>query len=770
MVDRSPCRFFRPYSLRNISSSATSNLPPHALPVKIPFPRFLRSGLVLLLLAAWTTVLAVTDRKYTTTPLMSSETRALVQMLEYYHYNKDAVGATDYAQLVTEYMSDLDPQRLFFTAQDEQALRQQYSPRLMTDLAYLGNIDAAFAIFRLYEERVQARSAWIFNELGKDIDLAGKDFYAPDRSKAPWPATGAEADDLWHRRLKFEMLPDFLGGKAVTEAKATARKRHERMLKNLADIDASDIQEAYLTSLTKMYDPHSSYFSADTYDDFGIQMRLSLIGIGAVLGLDDDGNCVVREIVPGAPADLSKQIKVNDKIMIVQQPGEEPVEVVGMKLRRIVDMIRGKKNTKVILTIQSPDVGAIPAKARPVTIVRDDVKLNASRATASIYDLPADGGGTAPVGVITLNSFYGPADESSDQAGAQSSASKDVAELVGKLKQAGVKALVIDLRRNGGGLLSEAVSLTGLFVGKGPVVQVRDSLGHLAVDNNTETPLAYDGPVAVLTSRFSASASEIFAGALQNYGRAVIIGDSSTHGKGTVQAVLEMKNYVRFAESANNRTGAAKLTIQKFYLPNGASTQKKGVIPDITLPSIDDYLPYVGESSLPHALLWDEIKSTPFAGQPLTRAFVAPLVQASHDRQQSLEEFSLLQQNVTHFKDLVEQKLVSLNLEQRKAEKVAATDFKKHIDTELARLAKGDYPHREIKLNAVVASEPAPEPPAAKADDGDTDGEDADTSAKFDIHLRESMRVVLDAARLSKDPQYWANGAAPLAPAGATHG
>jgi carboxyl-terminal processing protease len=727
-----------------------------------------RTRFALLFLVAWAVTFAAPDQNYTTTPLMSNETRALVKMLEYYHYNKDAVGATDYAQLVTEYMGDLDPQRLFFTAQDEQALRQQYGPRLMTDLAYLGNIDAAFAIFRLYEERVQARTAWIFNELNKDIDFTSKETYAPDRTKAPWPANAAAADELWHRRLKFELLPDFLNGKTIPEAKAASRKRHERLLKNLADFDASEVQEAYLTSLTKMYDPHSSYFSADTLEDFGIQMRLALSGIGAVLGLDDEGFCVVKEIVPGAPADLSHQIKVNDKIIAVQQAGEEPVEIVGTKLRKIVEMIRGKKATRVILTVQSPDVGGIAATPHQVMIVRDDVKLNSQRATASIYDVPTEGGVTAPVGVITLNSFYGPAEEPS-AAGGQSSASSDVAELIGKLKRAGIKALVVDLRRNGGGLLSEAVNLTGLFVGKGPVVQVRDSFGRLAVDDNTDTPLAYDGPVAVLTSRFSASASEIFAGALQNYGRAVIVGDSSTHGKGTVQAVLEMKNFLPLDDSATNRTGGAKLTIQKFYLPNGASTQKKGVIPDISLPNIDDYLPYVGESSLPHALLWDEIKSTPFSGRPLAPAFVQPLIEASHERQQSLEEFALLEQNVTHFKNLMEQKNVSLNLVDRRAEKLAATEFKKHIDAELARLAKEDYPHRDIKLDSVAASEVTP-PPAAKSDDGDGDDAEADTSEKFDVHLRETMRVVLDAARLSKDPQYWADGNTPLAPAGSKHG
>ncbi len=730
-----------------------------------------RSALFVLALAVVPATFAASDQNYTTTPLMSNETRTLVQMLEYFHYNKDAAEKIDYSQLVSDYMSDLDPQHLFFTAQDEQALRQQFGPRLMTDLAYLGNIDASFSIFRVYEQRVQSRVSWIFGELGQDFDFTAKETLVTDRTKSPWPATNAEADDLWRKRLKFEMLPYLLDGKKLDEAKASVHKRHERLLKNVTDIDASEIQETYLTSLTKMFDPHSSYFSADTLEDFSIQMRLALVGIGAELGLDDDGFCVVRKVVPGAPADLSGQIKVNDKIIMVQQDNAEPVEVTGLKLRRIVEMIRGHKGSKVVLSILPHD-NLNSAKTKPVTLVRDNVRLNERRANAYIYDVPAaTGTGTTSVGVIVLNEFYGPSDDAAATAGIQSSATKDVAELVGKLKAQGIQALVIDLRQNGGGLLSEAVGLTGLFIGKGPVVQVRDYAGHVNVDNNVDTPISYDGPVAVLTSRFSASASEIFAGALQNYGRALIIGDSSTHGKGTVQAVLEMKNYLpRLAQVAENRAGAAKLTIQKFYLPNGASTQMKGVIPDITLPSIDDYLPYVGESSLPHALIWDEIKSTPFAGRPLAPAFVQPLVQASHERQDSLEEFSLLRQSVDRFKTQVDQKVISLNLEDRRGQKKDDEEFKKRLDGDLTRLAKSDFAKHEVKLDAMIAAETAGQKPApATPAEGDTDGVDEDTAAKLDIHLREALRVVIDAARLAKDPQYWANGEAPLAPSGSDH-
>ena len=706
-------------------------------------------------------VFAAPDRTFKTTPVMRLETRTLVQMLEYFHYNKAAVSSNDYPELISDYLKELDPQRLFFTALDEQTFRRQYGPRLETDLAYLGNIDTAFEIYQTYEQRVKSRTSWLFEELKHDFDFTANESYTPDRSKSPFPSDTAEADDLWRRRIKYEILQDLLAKKTVDDAKTTVRKRYERMLKNLGDIESFDVQEMFLSSLTRMYDPHSSYFSSDTLQDFSIQMKLSLVGIGAVLSIEDDGNCVVREVVPGGPAFQSGQIRVNDKIVAVQQPGAENIEVIGMKLRRIVDMIRGDKNTKVTLTIlphDEPDA----TKTKLVVITRDVIKLNSARASATIYEVPAEDNQTVPVGVITLNSFYGPPDDSEEQA-VKSTATQDVAELIGKLKQEGIKALVVDLRRNGGGLLSEAVDLTGLFIDKGPVVQERDFQGQVTVDSDSNPTVAYNGPLAVLTSRFSASASEIFAGALQNYGRAVIIGDSSTHGKGTVQAVLEMKNYLpRLSQNIDN-TGAAKLTVRKFYLPNGASTQKKGVTPDITLPSIDDFLP-IGEGSLPRALVWDEIKSTPFEGKPLAQTFLKPLLDASRERQQTLEEFSYLNKSIDWFKERQDQKTISLNLDQRQALKLADDEFKKKMDGERDLLAKTNFRAREIKLDSIIKAEADGAKPEAVAtvDEGDTDEPDAESKAKLDVHLRETLRVMTDALRLNRDPQYWADGRAPI--------
>ena len=728
-------------------------------PIKLR-PRHL-VGTVALLLLLLPQASAVADREFKTTPIMRLETRTLIQMLEYFHYNKNAVTPNDYPQLISDYLKELDPQRLFFTTVDEQAFRRQYGSRVETDLAYLGNIDTAFEIYKNYELRVIARTTWLFEELKQTIDFTSAETYTPDRSKSPFPATAAEADDLWRRRIKYEIIQDLLAKKPIEDAKATVRKRYERMLKNLGDIESGDVQETFLSSLTRMYDPHSAYFSSDTLQDFSIQMKLSLVGIGAVLSIEDDGNCVIREVVPGGPAYTSGQIRATDKIIAVQQPGGENIEVIGMKLRRIVDMIRGDKNTKVTLTILPHD--AIDAtKTKQVVITRDVIKLNSARASASIYEVPNGQNQTTPVGVIALHSFYGPSDDTKENEG-KNTATKDVAELIGKLQQQGIKALVIDLRRNGGGLLSEAVDLTGLFIKQGPVVQVKDSLGHLTVDSDNDPAIAYAGPLTVLTSRFSASASEIFAGALQNYGRAVIIGDSTTHGKGTVQAVLEMKNYLPRLSQNSENTGAAKLTVQKFYLPNGSSTQKKGVTPDITLPSIDDFLP-IGEADLPHALVWDEIKSTSFEGQILAPAVVKSLLAASRERQTSLGEFLYLKKTIDWFKERQEQKSISLNLAQREAGKLADDDYKKKIEAERDVLAKANFATRVVKLDSVLTAEATvPKAVAATATlaDGDTDAPDAEAQSKLDIHLRETLRVVIDGLHLKQDQQLSATSQPP---------
>lgn len=770
-----------------------------------------------------------TEQSFTTPRTVAQEAITMAQLLEEAHYNRDAIG-TNYSQAISDYMRALDGQHLFFLNSDRTKFMHDYAKNVYYNVRFLGNIDPAYTIFHTYESRVYARIKWIFARLNQPINLDTDETYRADRTKSEWPSDAEAADDLWRRRLKYELISEMLNEKAVSKdtasaktapegkekadsaeakpaggssagsattstatssavaqaaapaAKATGgapeatasqeatpvvalskldrakeklRKRYERMLKNLSEIDQSDLSELYLSTIAGLYDPHTEYFSADTYQDFAIQMKLQLVGIGALLGLEDD-NCVVKEIIPGGPADLGHQLKPNDKIIAVGQPGKEAVDVIGMKLRKIVDLIRGKKGTKVVLVVQPAD--APDSTRKDIVITRDIVKLNAQRARAAVFQLPDGSGKTEPIGVITLPAFYGPAGDGDTD---KISASLDVARLLADLKQQHIKGLVLDLRHNGGGYLTEAINLAGMFIGRGPVVQVKNYNGEIQVDQDDDPQVAYTGPLAVLVDRFSASAAEIVTGALQDYGRAVIIGDRSTHGKGTVQQIVELKDISPMLAHAKTKTGAVKFTIQKYYLPSGASTQLKGVTPDIILPSIDDYIPNIGEASLPHALPWDRIPSCVFDGQRLSEAFLKPLREDSLHRQATLPEFAYLRQNVDWFKAREAQKLISVNLADREKQRAEDKAFEKKMKVERAEIAKTDYPFKPYYLGT-------PPPPPIKAKDKNADDaisdqlEDSDTYQKADVDLREALRVVQDARRLGRDRALWVSNHAPV--------
>jgi carboxyl-terminal processing protease len=703
------------------------------------------------------------DQRFTTPATLSTEAQSLVQLLEQAHYNRDAVKSDDYAQVIPDFMSVLDSQHLFFLQSDKDDFTSRFGKNVYYNVDYLGNIDSAYSIFGVYDDRLTARVAWIFGELKGNFDFTENDTIRLDRSKSPWPSTTAEADELWRKHLKSEVLAELLNKKTPDQAKEVVRKRYERMLKNVGETEGGELAEYFLSTIAGLYDPHSTYFSADTYEDFGIQMKLQLVGIGAMLGLEDD-TCVVKEIVPGGPADLGRQLKPNDKIIEVAQDGQEPVEIIGMKLRKIVDQIRGAKGTRVRLIVQPGDATDTSVR-KVIVITRDVVKLDSARARAAVFQVPAAGGKTMPLGVITLPEFYGPAEEGDTDAN-KTSASEDVARLIVQLKQAGIQGLVLDLRHNGGGYLSEAIELAGLFIHKGPVVQVKNYEGEIQVDSDKAEHLSYDGPMAVLVDRFSASASEIVAGALQDYGRAVVIGDSSTHGKGTVQTVVEMRSISRELAMSPDKTGAAKITVQKFYLPDGSSTQLKGVVSDIVLPSVDEFLP-IGEADLPHALVWDKISTSFFDGQPIDRKVLGRLQKLSADRQQSLPEFAFVRSYVEWFKEREAEKLVSLNLDERLKQKAMDDAFRKDFKAKRDVLAKDDYPYKEFRLGPplppkIVAPKPAGGDSDENEDVDDDDDASADAYGKVDVSLREALRVVDDAIDLGRDREYWASDHAPL--------
>ncbi len=690
---------------------------------------------------------------------MREEVQTFLALLEQVHYNRNAVQPSDYIRVLPDYMSAIDGQKLFFLGSDKTDFEKRYSPTLYYNMRSLGSIDVAYQIFAVYRKRMTDRVNWVFKELNQNIDLNGHDFYRIDRSKSDWPQNMAAADALWIKRLKFEIIAEMLGKKTLPEAKEIVRKRYERMLKNVSEIDDTEIAETFLSSFAGLYDPHSAYLSAESYEDFDIQMKLQLVGIGAVLSLDDD-KCVVREIVPGGPADLDNRLRPNDKIIAVAQGDGEPVDIIGMQLRKIVNLIRGAKGTKVRLIVQ-PSNATDSSARREIVLTRDVVKLNSARAFGAIFQVPSgDGKTTLPIGVISLPAFYG--GENPDGHSQSITASKDVAALIKRLKAAHVQGMVLDLRQNGGGLLMEAINVAGLFIGRGPVVQVRNYNGGIDVDSDDDPSVAYKGPLAVLVDRFSASASEIVTGALQNYGRAIIIGDDSTHGKGTVQNIFNLRRFLVPPVPESVKTGAVRLTIQKFYLPSGASTQLKGVVPDIILDDYEDYIP-IGESDLPHALPWDEIPSSFYDGAPIPPSVLGPLKAMSLERQKTMPEFAYLQKSLNWFKEKQAQKLVSLNLATREKEKVEDEAFRKAAKAEKHALEKNAYTFTEVRL-APKPAKPKIAPPKKEgsSDDEFDDTTKSDTFGKTDVHLRESLRVVRDAIEMSHNDKLWNRSYEPL--------
>ena len=726
---------------------------------------------------------------------MKKETQTVIFLLENYHYSQKFIDNSQTTELLHNFMEDLDYNHVFFLQSDVDELVERYARRLERNLRR-GDLRAAYSIYAVYEQRVMERIEWVKKRLEGEFDFSVEAEYVVDRGEFPWLADATEADELWENRLKYELLFDLLNDEENEEAVNTVTRRYDRLAKNMEDLEAVDVQEVFLTTLTQMFDPHSTFLSSDTLEDFAIQMSLSLVGIGAIL-TQEDGYCTIRELIPGGPADLDGRLQPKDRIIEVAQVGEDPVDVIDMKLRKIVKMIRGEKNTTVYLTVIPADA-VDPSIRKTIDLVRDEVEISAQRASASLYELPEMSGDTLPVGVIHLPSFYG--DISLEESGSTTSTTKDVEELIGRLQEEGISGLVLDLRDNGGGLLNEAIDLTGLFIETGPVVQVRNSRGFIRRDWDRDSKISYHGPLVVLISRYSASASEIVAGALQYYDRALIVGDKSTHGKGTVQAVFEIDRLASPSFFKDQPTGAAKLTIQKFYLPDGISTQNKGVISDVPLPSHREFLP-IGEADLPQAMEWDEINpvnwtsskvepSTKF--RPIDDSFISKLRAQSEARQSVLQEFSFLKKSISVFKERQETNAFSLNLEKRLEIKESDKLIREELEASEDELEKYFFPSKKIVL-VDPAEDPAattmgeqPVAPAPETDPdvgklletamvGDTPLEDDPATVEpveegttseeeegpiLDIHLRESLRILadwIDASNLKGADTAWAS-------------
>ncbi len=674
---------------------------------------------------------------------------SVARLLEQGHYTRQKLDEAASQKILDSYLRLLDPNRVYLTQEDVNSFSNQYLTTL-SNAILRGDLTPAREIYAVYKKRVEERITKNKLLLKQPLSFTTRETVLLNRDKVPWPADETAADKLWNSWIKAQILQERLGGTFVTNpvSKAsgdkkedkknapasekatpesskelvlesseiknqlsadeiarlnppktpeeTVARRYDGILRELEDEKDFDVVSKFLSAVSQSYDPHSEYMSPDKMENFAIQMKLSLVGVGAVLR-DADGYTRVTDIIPGGPADKDGRLKVNDRIIGVAQ-GQAPFEdVVNMNLEKVVERIRGKKGTLVRLLI-IPGDSTDGSKRKLIELTRDEVKLKDQQAKAEIIDLRRPNGGTTRLGWITLPSFYANIDPRAT--GPQANTTRDVTLLLKRLEQEHIEGLIMDLRRNGGGSLQEAISLTGLFVPKGPVVQVKDNTGRISVSYCDDARNMYKGPLLVLVNHLSASASEIFAAALQDYGRAVIVGDSRTFCKGTVQTVLDVGRFMPFFSLAAADAGSLKLTIQKFYRIKGGSTQLKGVESDIILPSLYDN-PQIGEGALPNALPYDEVPPVAFT-RFVGNLFLDQLRTRSTARVATDSEFAYIREEMQRIRKRLDENAVSLNEKIRKTELQESKARQAHFEKErAARSASIDMKEYSVTLDTV---------------------------------------------------------------------
>jgi carboxyl-terminal processing protease len=603
--------------------------------------------------------------KPTTEANITRLTTNILERSQFAHHPLDADLA---GKFLDGYLDALDGTRSLFLQSD---LREfgAYRAALAQATRDAGDTSAARTILVRYLERLEQQTTYATHLLQTDtFGFTAHDEYSLDREHAERPSDLTAAHDLWRQQLRAEYLQEKLGDAPPEKIVDTLTRRYAQRLATMKALDAEEVLDIYLNALAHVYDPHSDYLGHEEMESLAIQMNLALFGIGATLE-NSDGYCQIGALVPGGPAARSGILKPGDRIVAVEQLGKVPVDIKNMPLSRTVELIRGPKGTPVTLTIL-PEGAPEGSLAKRVPLVRDEIKLEDEGASARILDLPNGKGQSLRLGVLDLPSFY--ADMGDGEGSEHRSVTKDVAHLLAKLNAEKVQGVVLDLRRNGGGSLNEAISLTGLFIRKGPVVQTRDPSGAVQVGMDSDPTEQYQGPLVVLASRFSASASEILTGALQDYGRALVVGDSSTFGKGTVQSVLPLARIMDEAGLAHTYDpGALKVTIQKFYRPSGASTQLRGVVSDIVLPSTSDFSD-VSESAMKNPLPWDAVPPASHEQLNLVEPYVATLRQASSARVATEKAFSYLAGDIARLRQNLAAKSVSLNEAERRDEMAQA--------------------------------------------------------------------------------------------------
>jgi carboxyl-terminal processing protease len=702
-------------------------------------------------------------------PASSKETVTVSvgRLLEEGHYTRQKLNEEVSKKFLRTYLEMLDFSHLFFTQEDVDTITAKYGNSMASDVLS-GTLKPAYEIYALYMKRVDERVAKIKELLKQPIDFKSNATVELSRQKSPWPKNEAEADQLWGGRITNELLQEHMSEHPIDPAPQVVSRRYERLARNIHEQDKDEQMKLYLDALAQSYDPHSEYLSKADMKNFSINMGLSLVGIGAMLR-SEDGYAKIESLVPGGPAQTDGRLKVGDRITAVAQGPTDYVDVREMRLDKVVEMIRGKKGTRVRLLV-IPSDATDPSRRKNVDLVRDEIKLKDQEARADIIIKKDENGEPIKLGWLTLPSFYADMDKH------QKSTTRDVLALLKRLKKENIAGLVVDLRKNGGGSLEEALSLTGLFLKSGPIVQTKDYNGTIRISSDPDSGIAYSGPMVVLISRQSASASEIFAAALQDYGRAVIVGDKNTFGKGTVQTILPIGRFASLLGSHSDEDGALKLTIQKFYRVAGGSTQLHGVASDIVVPSLSD-LPEFGEGALKNALAYDEVPKAKFTKWSDSHSlFIDQLRRRSEERVKGDPEFHYVMEDMDRLRHKVDENRISLNEDLRKKE-VADDKLRKETRSK-ERLARNQeepriyrvtldtvdkpnlqlimYPGKlaEAKKNGLV---PKVDSDAASDADSDLiDGAAADGDTKdpaIDPERDESLNILADLVQLTNGPK-----------------
>ncbi len=641
-------------------------------------------GLAALLGAAMTTPQADKPATASLAPTEQEDyvARRVADIVAREHYRRAPLDDHLSSLILDRYLDAIDGGRSYFYASDI-AEFEKYRYQL-DDAIKAGDMDPAFVIFRRYQQRNRERMAYAVELLAKKPDFDVDESFNFDREKEPWPANAAEMNELWRKRVKNDALSLVIAGKQWPEVVDTLKKRYEHVAKRMDQSKPEDVFEAFMNAYVLSLDPHSNYFSPRNSEEYNIQMSLSYEGIGASLQLNDDYVTVI-DVIAGGPAATSGKLAANDRITAVGEgKAGELVDVIGWRLDDVVQKIRGPGGT--IVRLQLLPAGAAPGSAQKIVeFTRNRVSLEA-QASHKAMRVVQRNGRDIKVGVITVPSFY--QDYDASRAGAKDfrSTTRDVQRLIDELRKDGAEVLIMDLRANGGGYLPEAESLTGLFIDRGPVVQLRDTTGHIEIDEDPDPAIFYSGPLIVLVDRFSASASEIFAGAIQDYGRGLIVGQQ-TYGKGTVQNAHPL-NYTIFGRKPD--LGQLNVTIGKYYRITGESTQDRGVTPDISMPSLID-ANEVGESTRDRALPWDHIEPAEFKVEGDLKPVTAVLEKLHEERTDNSADFKYLHADIAALDAIRSQKTLSLSIKVREAERKQQDDQRLARENVL-RVAHGEQP------------------------------------------------------------------------------